>query len=219
MDRAAYSRGFPKAERVGFESFWFFDRVGRGRSRPDLISSLTAASGVTSSVELGTCILQVPRRHPVELAHRVLSAHYLSGGRLLLGVSVGSTKTDLDAVDGDYANQFRQLNNVLLRMQALWRGVAEGAADLTPWETSKGGPPILIRSWAGSRWIPIATKQYSGWIASAHFTNFAILKEGIRRYRAVSGTWAVAKNIPVDLTATSKPLTNEDHLDLRCEPK
>jgi alkanesulfonate monooxygenase SsuD/methylene tetrahydromethanopterin reductase-like flavin-dependent oxidoreductase (luciferase family) len=53
-------------------------------------------------VKLGTCILQVPLRHPVELAHRVLSAHYPSGGRLLLGVGAGSTKANFDAVEGDY---------------------------------------------------------------------------------------------------------------------
>ena len=53
---------------------------------------------MTKKVELGTCILQVPLRHPVELAHRVLSAHYLSGGRLRLGVGAVSTKADFDAV-------------------------------------------------------------------------------------------------------------------------
>ncbi len=218
VNGSAYTQGFATAEKVGFESIWFFDTIGRGRFRPDPVSSLSAAAALTKTVELGTCILQVPLRHPVELAHRVLSAHYLSGGRLRLGVGAGSTKADFDAVEGDYDTRFRQLSAALPRMQALWRGEAVGAADLTPWESSKGGPPILIGSWAGSRWIPIAAKQYSGWIASAHFTNFATLKEGVDRYRLEGGTRAVATNIPVDLTASSKPLSEEDHLDLRCNP-
>jgi len=214
----AYAQGFATAERVGFESLWFFDTIGRGRFRPDPISALSAAAAVTQSVELGTCILQVPLRHPVELAHRVLSAHYISGGRLRLGVGAGSTKADFDAVEGDYETRFKQLTNALPRMQALWRGEAVGAADLTPWEATKGGPPILIGSWAGSRWIPIAAKQYDGWIASAHFTNFATLKDGVERYRIEVGSRAVATNIPVDLNAGSRPLSEEDHLDLRCSP-
>jgi alkanesulfonate monooxygenase SsuD/methylene tetrahydromethanopterin reductase-like flavin-dependent oxidoreductase (luciferase family) len=89
---------------------------------------------------------------------------------------------------------------------------------LTPWPTIQGGPPILTGSWAGSRWIPIAAKQYDGWIASAHFTNFATLKEGLKRYRGEGGGRAIATNTPVDLTADSKPLADSDHLDLRCGP-
>ena len=213
---AAYTKAMGTAERVGFESLWFFDMIGRGRFRPDPISALSAAAAVTETIELGTCILQVPLRHPVELAHRVLSAHYISGGRLRLGVGAGSTKADFDAIDGDYETRFRQLTEALPRMQALWHGEAVGAADLTPWDAIKGGPPILIGSWAGSRWIPIAAKHYNGWIASAHFTNFATLKKGIEHYRGEGGKRAVATNIPVDLTASSKPLSDEDHLDLRC---
>jgi alkanesulfonate monooxygenase SsuD/methylene tetrahydromethanopterin reductase-like flavin-dependent oxidoreductase (luciferase family) len=212
----AYSAGMATAERVGFESLWFFDTIGRGRFRPDPISAISAAAAVTSTVELGTCILQVPLRHPTELAHRVLSAHYLSGGRLRLGVGAGSTQADFDAVEGDYETRFRQLTDALPRMQALWNGETVGAANLTPWDSTKGGPPIMIGSWAGSRWIPIAAKQYSGWIASAHFTNFATLKEGVERYRGEGGTRAVATNIPVDLNASSNPLGDQDHLDLRC---
>jgi alkanesulfonate monooxygenase SsuD/methylene tetrahydromethanopterin reductase-like flavin-dependent oxidoreductase (luciferase family) len=218
VDGAAYAKGFATAERAGFESLWFFDTIGRGRFRPDPISALSAAAAVTRTVELGTCILQVPLRHPVELAHRVLSAHYLCDGRLRLGVGAGSTKADFDAVEGDYETRFRQLTEALPRMRALWRGETVGAANLTPWDQATGGPPILIGSWAGSRWIPIAAKQYSGWIASAHFTNFATLKEGARRYRGEGGTRAVATNIPVDLTAMSEKLSDEDHLDLRCGP-
>ena len=213
---ATYAQGMATAERVGFESLWFFDTIGRGRFRPDPISSISAAAAMTKKVELVTCILQVPLRHPVELAHRVLSAHYLSGGRLRLGVGAGSTKADFDAVEGNYDTRFRQLTEALPRMQALWDGETAGAANLTPWDSTKGGPPIMIGSWAGSRWIPIAAKHYSGWIASAHFTNFATLKEGANRYRSEGGTRAVATNIPVDLTASSKPPTDEDHLDLRC---
>jgi alkanesulfonate monooxygenase SsuD/methylene tetrahydromethanopterin reductase-like flavin-dependent oxidoreductase (luciferase family) len=218
VDGAAYAQGFATAERVGFESIWFFDTIGRGRFRADPISALSAAAAVTRTVELGTCILQVPLRHPVELAHRVLSAHYISDGRLRLGVGAGSTKADFDAVEGDYETRFKQLTSALPRMQALWRGETVGAANLTPWEVTKGGPPIMIGSWAGSRWIPIAAKQYDGWIASAHFTNFATLKNGVERYRVEGGSRAVATNIPVDLTASSRPLSEEDHLDLRCSP-
>jgi alkanesulfonate monooxygenase SsuD/methylene tetrahydromethanopterin reductase-like flavin-dependent oxidoreductase (luciferase family) len=214
-----YANGMRDAETVGFDSLWFFDSLGRGNFRPDPISGMSAAAAVTERVEIGTCILQVPLRHPVELAQRVLTAHFLSEGRLLLGVGAGSTKTDFDALELDFENRFKQLTKALPMMQALWRGETVRDVNLTPWPSVQGGPPILVGSWAGSRWIPIAAKQYDGWIASAHFTNFATLKEGLKRYRGEGGDRGIATNIPIDLTAESKPLADRDHLDLRCGPE
>lgn len=218
-DGGGYAAGFAIAERLGFDSLWFFDSLGRGSFRPDPISGMSAAAAVTESIEIGTCILQVPLRHPVELAHRVLSAHYLSGGRLLLGVGSGSTKTDFEAVEIDFESRFQRLKEALPIMQSLWRGETVRDVNLTPLPSMLGGPPILIGSWAGSRWIPIAAKQYDGWIASAHFTNIATLKEGVARYRGEGGDRAIATNIPVDLTADSATLSDSDHLDLRCGPE
>lgn len=215
----SYTEGMRLAEKVGFEGLWFFDTVGRGTFRPDPVSAMSAAASVTEKIDLGTCILQVPLRRPVELAHRVLSAHYLSGGRVRLGVGAGSTEADFKATGNDYKNRFKELAAALPIMQGLWRGETVGDANLTPVDAVKGGPPVLIGSWAGSRWIPIAAKQYDGWISSAHFTNIATLKEGYKRFKGEGGGRTVASNIPVDLTAESKSLSDEDHLDLRCGPE
>ena len=62
------------AERLGFDSLWFFDTVGRGSFIPDPLIQVSVAAAVTERIEVGTCILQVPLRHPVELAHRILTA-------------------------------------------------------------------------------------------------------------------------------------------------
>jgi alkanesulfonate monooxygenase SsuD/methylene tetrahydromethanopterin reductase-like flavin-dependent oxidoreductase (luciferase family) len=216
---ASYINGLGLAERTGFDSLWFFDSLGRGSFRSDPLSAISAAAAVTQRIEIGTCILQVPLRHPVELAHRILSAHFLSEGRLRLGVGAGSTETDFAAVDADFKGRFRTLEQALPMMQGLWRGETVGDVNLTPLPSAQGGPPIFIGSWAGSRWIPIAAKRYDGWIASAHFTNIATLKEGVARYRDEGGQRAIATNIPVDLTAASRTLSDDDHFDLRCGPE
>jgi len=215
----AYIAAFRQAERIGFDSLWFFDSIGRLVFQPDPISAMSAAAAVTEDIEIGTCILQVPLRHPVELAHRVLSAHYLSGGRLLLGVGSGSTESDFDAMEIDFASRFRRMEEALPIMQGLWRGETVRDVNLKPWPPEIGGPPILIGSWAGSRWIPIAAKRYDGWIASARFTNIATLREGLKRFRGEGGGRAIVTNIPVDLTVDGAPLSNDDHLDLRCGPE
>jgi alkanesulfonate monooxygenase SsuD/methylene tetrahydromethanopterin reductase-like flavin-dependent oxidoreductase (luciferase family) len=213
-----YTDGMRLAEQVGFDGLWFFDTLGRKDFRLEAVSALSAAAAVTERVELGTCILQVPLRHPVELANRIQAAHYLSGGRVRLGVGAGSTEGDFNALGYDFSARFKALTAALPLMQRLWRGETVDGVDLKPPASIKGGPPLMIGSWAGSRWIPIAAKQYDGWISSAHFTSIGTLKEGFKRFKGEGGGRTVASNIPVDFSADGKALTDSDHLDLRCSP-
>jgi alkanesulfonate monooxygenase SsuD/methylene tetrahydromethanopterin reductase-like flavin-dependent oxidoreductase (luciferase family) len=74
------------------------DSFGRGRATLDPVVLMSVAAAVTGKVEIGTCVLQVPVRHPVELAHRIQSLHALTGNRLMLGLGCGSTKADFDLV-------------------------------------------------------------------------------------------------------------------------
>ena len=215
----SYTGAMRTAEAVGFDGVWFFDTVGRGAFRVDPVSAMAAAAAVTERIELGTCILQVPLRRPVELAHRILGVHYLSGGRVRLGVGAGSTEADFRATGNDYRARFRSLAEALPTMRALWRGETVGEANLTPLDPAEGGPPVLVGSWAGSRWIPVAAREYDGWIGSAHFADIATLKEGYKRFKGEGGGRTVAANIPVDFTAGGGPLADDDYLDLRCGPE
>src|ERR1700719_4073536 len=58
------------AESLGFAGLWVPDSLGRGQPTTDPLLLLAALCGTTKTIELGTCVLQVPLRHPVELAHR-----------------------------------------------------------------------------------------------------------------------------------------------------
>src|SRR5258708_37569561 len=84
-------------ERIGFDGIWFGDTVGRGtRPRADPLMTLAIAGAATERIELGTAVVQVPLRYPVELAQRLLTLHALSGGRFLAGLGAGSTRDDFD---------------------------------------------------------------------------------------------------------------------------
>src|SRR5271166_1612306 len=96
-------------ERRGFPGIWVTDSLGRGRPSLDPLVVLGALSVATQRIELGTAVLQVSLRHPVELAHRVQSVQALSAGRLRLGVGSGSTRADFDLLGADYDQRFRTL--------------------------------------------------------------------------------------------------------------
>jgi alkanesulfonate monooxygenase SsuD/methylene tetrahydromethanopterin reductase-like flavin-dependent oxidoreductase (luciferase family) len=203
-------------ERAGLDSLWCFDAIGRGFILPDPLLAVAVAAAATERLTVGTCILQVPLRRPVELAHRILTAHLISQGRLLLGVGAGSTRTDFEAVGLDFDARMQEFADALTVMRRLWSGEQVGAANLTPWPATIGGPKLLIGSWSGKHWIPRAAKDFDGWIASAAKTSFAALAEGIQRYRAAGGTRAIVTNIAVDLDQPTTALDDHGPFHLRC---
>lgn len=205
-------------EKLGFDSFWCFDAIGRGFILPDPLIAATVAASVTERITVGTCVLQVPLRRPVELAHRILTAHHLSGGRFLLGVGAGSTRADFDAIGLDFATRMQALDEALAVMRRLWRGEQVGAANLTPWPAALGGPPVLIGSWSGKQWIPRAAREFDGWIASGAKTSFATLADGIQRYREAGGRRAIVTNIAADLGHPTEAMPDDAPFHLRCDP-
>src|SRR5262245_14480259 len=129
-------------EAAGFESAWTFDSLGRGTLRPDPLMALAVAATLTRTVELGTGVLQVPLRNPVELAQRALTLHLVSGGRFRFGVGAGSTAADFAALGFDFDSRFRRLSESLAIMRSLWAGETVGGASLAPvWPRCEGGRP------------------------------------------------------------------------------
>ena len=213
------SVGAREAEARGFDSVWFFDSIGRGRMTLDPLTAAAVAGAATERVEIGIGILQVPLRHPVELAHRVLTTQLLCEGRLLLGVGAGSTPADFAAVGKAFGDRMALLRNGLDTMRRLWSGETADGANLAPAAAVRGGPPVLIGSWAGPRWIADAASECDGWVASAFFSGFNTLKSGLDRYRAAGGRRAVVTNISLDIAAPTEALADsESAYHLRCAP-
>lgn len=205
-------------EAAGFSSAWAFDAIGRGFLHPDPLTALAVAATVTRTIELGTGILQVPLRNPVELAQRVLTTHLVSGGRLRFGVGAGSTAADFAALGFDFASRFKRLDESLAIMRRLWAGERVDGASLEPvWPAALGGPPVLIGSWAGSRWIERAAREFDGWVGSGARSSWRALREGIARFRDLGGKRAVVTNVVAQVdSATASPDGPDDPCDLRC---
>jgi alkanesulfonate monooxygenase SsuD/methylene tetrahydromethanopterin reductase-like flavin-dependent oxidoreductase (luciferase family) len=83
------------AERAGFDGFFLWDHIvfsntGDGPPIADPWLVLAVVASRTSRIKLGTMITPVPRRRPWQLARETTTLDRLSGGRLILGVGIGS---------------------------------------------------------------------------------------------------------------------------------
>jgi alkanesulfonate monooxygenase SsuD/methylene tetrahydromethanopterin reductase-like flavin-dependent oxidoreductase (luciferase family) len=203
-----------RVEELGLAGVWVVDALGRGRPTIDPMVLLAALSGVTERIELGTCVVQVPLRHPVEHANRVQSVNLLSQGRLRFGVGSGSTQADFDAVDADFARRFKTLPAYLETMRRVW----DNETTVSVWPGTEGGPPVLLGAWRSARWIDLAAQRCQGWIASGIHTSWEDLEIGLRMYRAAGGKRAVIANIFTDLrpVPTPHPIASHAKIHLFC---
>ena len=209
-----------RIEKNGFPGIWVTDSLGRGRPTLDPLVALGVLSAATQRIELGTAVLQVSLRNPIELAHRVQSVFALSGGRLRLGVGSGSTRADFDLLGADYERRFRTLMSSLETMRRAWRGEPVNGGTLSPWPGYAGGPPVLLGAWRSPRWITYAAKQCQGWIASGLYSSWEDLESGMRLYREAGGTNAVLANVIVGLNGQPEPgsLAERAKVSLVCPP-
>jgi alkanesulfonate monooxygenase SsuD/methylene tetrahydromethanopterin reductase-like flavin-dependent oxidoreductase (luciferase family) len=205
-------------ERLGFDGIWLGDSVGRASwPVPDPLLWLSAAAAATERIELGTCIIQVPLRHPVELAQRLMALHALSQGRFSAGLGSGSTLADFEAVGVDYDQRFHLLAQALPTIKRLCNGERVGSAYLEPWPDTVGGPPILVGSWHSGIWVRRAAREYDGWLASGFFTSLRQMREGIQRYRDAGGKRALVSTIRIDLHAKGVPFDEDSRFHLECD--
>jgi F420-dependent oxidoreductase-like protein len=104
-----------EAERDGFTSMWFAGAIGT-----DPLVILPLAGRATSTIELGTSIVQTYPRHPVLMAQQAAAvAMAIGGGRFTLGVGV-SHQPVVEGVYGlDYSRRAEHLDEYLQVLGAL----------------------------------------------------------------------------------------------------
>jgi alkanesulfonate monooxygenase SsuD/methylene tetrahydromethanopterin reductase-like flavin-dependent oxidoreductase (luciferase family) len=210
-----------RAEALDFSGLWITDSLGRGTASLDPLLLLAAVASVTDDIELGTCVLQVPLRHPVELAQRVMSLDVLSEGRLRLGVGAGSTEADFLVVEADYGRRFRVLRENLEVMRRSWRGEAVFGPALTPWPGHEQGPPMFVGAWHSSRWVQYAARHCQGWLASGIYSTLEEVAEGAAKFRAAGGDRVLLANVFTDLRPQPErhSLIERSKINLVCDPE
>jgi len=116
------------AEEAGWDGFFLWDHMlSRNRDTPiaDPWVALAAAAMTTHRIRLGTLITPVARRRPWKLARETVTVDRLSGGRVILGVGLGTPPEWEYAAfgeDPDDRVRAQKLDEGLAILDGLWRG-------------------------------------------------------------------------------------------------
>jgi len=95
------------------------DRLGQ-RPYHDALVILTWLAAQTSRVTLGTSVLVMPYLHPMVLAKELATLDHLCGGRLVIGVGVGSLPEENAALGVPYDSRGAYCNEFLEVLRLLW---------------------------------------------------------------------------------------------------
>ena len=118
-----------QAEALGFDSVWthdhvfnvghVFDRIG-GKPYYEPLTVLSHVAARTERVRLGTSVLVLPYHNPIRLAKTAATLDVLSGGRLTMGVGVGSIEKETTAMGAPFAERGAFTDEAIAVMRTLW---------------------------------------------------------------------------------------------------
>ncbi|MCL0101705.1 LLM class F420-dependent oxidoreductase, partial [Dehalococcoidia bacterium] len=142
----------------------------------DPLISLAYIAGVTTRLKLATAVYLLPLRHPITIAREVASLDQLSEGRLILGVGTGWLRQEFEAVDQDFDNRGKRMDEIVGVMKKLWTEetiVHQGeyySFGPIPFEPKPVHKPHTPLHFGGE--TPVALRRAArlgdGWLAMAH---------------------------------------------------
>lgn len=155
------------AERCGFATLWVGEHVvmvdesdshypysddGRIAISADVdwldpLITLSFAAAATNRIELATGVLMLPEHNPVIMAKQAASLDRMTGGRLSLGVGVGWSKEEYDALGVPFEGRGRRLTEYVAAMRTLWRDdVASFSGEFVSFDRVRVNPKPHGRS-------------------------------------------------------------------------
>jgi len=88
----------------------------------DPFLSLAWLAAQTRSIEIGTTVIILPYRHPLQVARLVSNLDQLSGGRFIFGVGVGWAKEEFAALGVDFTQRGAMTDEYLELIHRTWEG-------------------------------------------------------------------------------------------------
>jgi alkanesulfonate monooxygenase SsuD/methylene tetrahydromethanopterin reductase-like flavin-dependent oxidoreductase (luciferase family) len=170
------------AEEAGCSGVWTWDhQAGAVHSQSHVLECwtlLSALAAETTSVILGPLVLNVANRLPGVVAQMAATLQEVSGGRLMLGIGAGGSRTtpyrlEQDAlgvpVPGDAVRR-RQVDEAVTAIRHTWTGAGIGFLQPDP------APPIVVAGF-GPKMAALAGRIADGFNTTASHPQLGLLVE------------------------------------------
>jgi len=126
-----------RADEGPFSSLGVVDRLAYDSYEP--LTALAVAAGVTRRVKLATTIVIGLLHNTAMLAKMSATLDAISGGRLVLGLSVGAREEDYIAAGIDYRSRGKRLLEQLATLRSVWED-----GQISPAAARPDGPQLLV---------------------------------------------------------------------------
>ncbi len=212
------------AEQAGFDSLWAGEHHVLATSSTRIppttrylnpVVALTYVAAFTRTIRLGTGVLLLPQHQPLILAKELASLDVLSGGRLIVGIGVGWSPEEYEALGIPYRERGARADEYLAAMRAIWsegtpsfdgRYVSFHDVVAYPHPAQQPFPPIVVGGSADAV-LRRAVEQANGWYGFAldladTAALLAKLREAAARYARPAALGeleiSVAPRVPLD---------------------
>jgi probable F420-dependent oxidoreductase len=221
-DRTVIDAVAAAAERAGFATLWAGEHVvmvDESASRYpytddgriavpadadwlDPLVALSFAAAATSRIELATGVLLLPEHNPVIVAKQAASLDRLSGGRLTLGVGIGWSRDEFDALGVPYERRADRTAEYVDAMRTLWRDdVASFQGEFATFDRIRVNPkpdrrriPVVLGGNSDA-----ALRRIAAWGDGWYGFNLADVEEAAERASLLRSMCRAAGRDPSDL--------------------
>lgn len=171
-------RSYADAARgAGFAYLAANDHLVFPRGWWDAPSALGAVLDRADGMRIMTTVALPVVRGPAATARWLAAVDCLTEGRLIAGVSAGSSQQDYRLAGVPWDERWARLDECIHVIRALWRAqryqgqfYAADGTHIEPHVSRSGGPPIWVGSWGSEAGLHRAATLADGWIASAYNT-------------------------------------------------
>jgi probable F420-dependent oxidoreductase len=212
------------AEAAGFDSLWAGEhsilaesstRMPATRRLLNPLLALTFVAAQTRTIRLGTGVLLLPQHQPLILAKELATLDVLSNGRLMVGIGVGWSEEEYEALGVPYHDRGARADEYIAVMRAIWseekpayhgKYVSFQGVQAYPHPVQQPAPPIITGGRAPAV-VRRTIEQANGWYGFALDLDetaavLAQLREAAKRYQrpATLGELeiSIAPRVPID---------------------
>lgn len=179
-----------RAEALGYESLWLQERILSDFSALEPVTLLSYVAAITTRVKLGTSVILLPLRNPVQLAKAYATLDVMSGGRAVLGVGLGGGHLRSEESVFGYAREGRvtRFSEAVQIIRLLWTEPKASFAgrywnftdvSLAPKPAQKPCLPIIFGGHHENA-LKRAVKYADGWMGAGSSSSDSFVRESTR---------------------------------------